>query len=399
VDKALEGVTVLDLTQFAAGPYCTMLMADAGARVIKIEPPGGEPYRHAGPQLDGADGSKTGSYFLRFSRNKESVVLDLKDQQDLGRFLDLVAGADILVQNFRPETLTRLGIDYASLSAVNERLIYTSISGFGQPDVLPSPYSSWPAFAIVAEAMGGIMDQIGDADCPPHWSAVSLGDLYAGGMAVNGALMALWQRARTGRGQHVDISMVDCMMSLNERSIFRYALTGIVPWRGSPPSWAPFGAFRTGDGWIAIGVIGDAVWKKFCLAIEAPELLTDERLATGANRGKNGDALVTPAVEKWLTGRTSAEAAAILNQRGVPAAPVCSAKDVVESTHTAARHMLVEVEYPNFGAHSVVSSPIKLSADPVPPRGHIPALGEHTDAVLAEFAGRRNQSALPADGS
>jgi formyl-CoA transferase len=374
-----------------------MLMADAGARVIKIEPPGGEPYRFAGPQLDGADGSKTGSYFLRFSRQKQSVVLDLKDKQDLERFLDLVAGADVLVQNFRPETLTRLGINYASLASVNDRLVYTSISGFGQPDVLPSPYSLWPAFAIVAEAMGGIMDQIGDADCPPHSSAVSLGDLYAGGMAVNGALMALWQRARTGRGQHVDISMVDCMMSLNERSIFRYALTGVVPWRGSPPSWAPFGAFRTSDGWIAIGVIGDSVWKKFCLAINAPELLTDDRLATGADRGKHGDQLVTPAIEKWLTGRTSAEAATILNDRGVPAAPVCSAKDVVESPHTAARHMMLEVEYPNFGTYSVVSSPIKLSSDPVPPRGRIPTLGEHTDAVLAEFAGRRNKPMHRAD--
>jgi formyl-CoA transferase len=374
-----------------------MLMADAGARVIKIEPPGGEPYRFAGPQLDGADGSKTGSYFLRFSRQKQSVVLDLKDKQDLERFLDLVAGADVLVQNFRPETLKRLRIDYASLAAVNERLVYTSISGFGQPDVLPSPYSSWPAFAIVAEAMGGIMDQIGDADCPPHSSGVSLGDLYAGGMAVSGALMALWQRTRTGRGQHVDISMVDCMMSLNERSIFRYALTGVVPWRGSPPSWAPFGAFHTSDGWVAIGVIGDAVWKKFCLAINAPELLTDERLANGADRGKHGDQLVTPAVDKWLAGRTAAEAAAILNERGVPAAPVNSAKDVVESAHTAARHMLLDVEYPNFGTHPVVSSPIKLSSDPVPPQGHIPALGEHTEAVLAEFAGRRNNSAPAAD--
>jgi CoA:oxalate CoA-transferase len=385
--RPLDGVVVIDLTQFAAGPYCTMLLADAGARVIKIEPVDGEPYRHAGPALEASDGSKTGSYFLRFGRGKESVVLDLKSPKGLQTFTELVKSADVVVQNFRPETVTRLGIDYPSLRALNPRIIYTSISGFGQPDFLPSPYSDWPAFAIVAEAMGGIMDQIGDATCPPHSSGVSLGDLYAGGMAVNGTLMALLQRDRTGEGQHVDIAMVDCMMSLNERSLFRYALTGVSPWRGSPPSWAPFGAFKTSDGWIAIGVIGDSVWKKFCAAIEAPELLTDERLGTGQQRGARGAELITPVIERWLDGRTAKEAAELLNERGVPAAAVFTAKDVVESDHTEARQMLTEVDYGPYGTHRVVASPIKLSGDAVPARARIHQLGEDTDAVLREFAG------------
>jgi formyl-CoA transferase len=386
VERALEGLIVLDLTQFAAGPYCTMLLADAGARVIKIEPPNGEPYRHEGPSLEGEDGSRTGSYFLRFNRNKESVVLDLKSTQGREAFKRLVRSSDVVVQNFKPETLERLGIDYPTLHDVNEKLVYASISGFGQRDVLPSPYWRWPAFAVVAEAMGGIMDQIGDANCPPHWSAVSLGDLYAGGLAVSGILMALIHRGRTGVGQHVDVSMMDCMVSLNERALFKYALTGVSTGRGTSASWAPFGAFRGDDGWVAIGVIGNSVWQNFCAAIDRPEFLEDPSLSTGPERVGQLDAVIAPAIHEWLIGKTSEQAAELLNERGVPAAPVHTAKEVFESEHVRARHMIVDVDYEGYGRHQVVGSPIKLSADPNPDVGKIPRLGEHTDEVLRTLA-------------
>jgi len=168
---------VLDLSQFAAGPYCTMLLGDAGARIIKVEPPGrGEPYRHEGPDLEGTDGSHTGGFFVRFNRNKESITLDLKSPRGIDIFKRIAKVADVVVQNYKPETVDRLGIGYSQLKDLNPGLVYASISGFGQPGVLESPYWRWPAFAVVAEAMGGVMDRIGDATCPPHWSGVSVGD-------------------------------------------------------------------------------------------------------------------------------------------------------------------------------------------------------------------------------
>jgi CoA:oxalate CoA-transferase len=380
--RALEDIVVLDLTQFAAGPYCTMLLADAGARVIKIEAPAGEPYRYEGPTLTGKDGSTAGGYFLRFNRHKESVVLNLKDPADFEHLLELARSADVVVQNFRPDTVERLGIGYAALREVNERLIYASISGFGHSDVMKSPFARWSAFAIVAEAVGGIMDQIGEPTCEPHWSGVSLGDLYAGGLALSGILMALIHRGRTGVGQHVDISMADCMISLNERSVFKYSVTGESPSRGTSPNWAPFGAFRASDGWLVIGVIGNAVWRNFCQALDRVDFLDDPRLKTGPDRGAHLEDLIRPAIDEWLGGKSTEEAAGLLNEHGVPAAPISTAEDVFKSPHTTAREMLVEVDYGGYGTHKVVGSPIKLSNDPIPRRAKVPMLGEHTDAVL-----------------
>jgi formyl-CoA transferase len=295
----------------------------------------------------------------------------------------LVRSADVLVQNFRPATVAKLGIGYAAMREVNEGLVYASISGFGQPDVLPSPLAGLPAFAIVAEAVGGIMDQIGEAACPPHWSGVSLGDLYAGGIAVSGILMALLHRARTGYGQQVDISMTDCMISLNERAVFRYALTGVSPHRGTSPNWAPFGAFESEGGWLVIGVIGDPVWRHFCAAIGRPDLRDDPRLSTGPDRGRHLDDVIRPAIDKWLAGKSTQEAADLLNASGVPAAPIATAADVFASPHTRAREMLVDVAYEGFGTHKVTGSPIKLSADPNPTIAKVARLGEHTEAVLS----------------
>src|SRR5262245_6254377 len=207
VARALGDILVLDLSQFASGPYATQFLADAGARVIKVEPPGhGEAYRREGPPVPGAE---RGSYFLRFNRNKEAIAVDLRQPAGQAAFDRLVAAADVLVENFKPDSMERLGYTWDRLRALNPRLVYATITGYGHADLLPSPQGSWPAFAIVAEAAGGMMDMIGDPQCRPHGSGVSAGDLVAGLHAALGILIALHQRSLTGRGQRVDVAMAD----------------------------------------------------------------------------------------------------------------------------------------------------------------------------------------------
>jgi len=340
--RPLEGIVIVDLTHFAAGPYCTMLLADAGARVIKVEPPGGEIYRSEGPPLVTADGSVAGAYQLRFNRHKESVVLDLKAPAGRESLEALATRADVLVENFRPHTLERLGLGWAWLRQLNERLIYATITGFGAGDVDPSPLMNWPALAIVAEAMGGIMDRIGDGECGPHWSGVSAGDLYAGALATSGILMALLHRDRTGVGQHVDISMVDAMASLNERAVMSYGVMGTAPRAGEEQHLAPFGPFRARDGHVVIGVIGDALWRRFCAAISRPDLADDPRLADGICRAEHLETVLRPAIGAWLAGQDKESAARTLAEAGVPAAPVYDSGEVAESAHIKARRMLVD---------------------------------------------------------
>lgn len=393
ISRPLEGIVIVDLTHFAAGPYCTMLLADAGARVIKVEPPAGEIYRSEGPPLVAADARVAGSYQLRFNRHKESVVLDLKTRSGCGALEALTKRADVLVENFRPHTLDRLGLGYSRLRQLNERLIYATITGFGSGDVDPSPLINWPALAIVAEAMGGVMDRIGDDGCGPHWTGVSAGDLYAGALATSGILMALLHRDRTGVGQHVDISMVDAMASLNERAVMSYGVTGVAPRAGEEHHLAPFGPFRTRDGHVVIGVIGDALWRRFCAAIGRPDLADDPRLADGIRRADHLESVLRPAIDDWLADRDKEAAAQALAEAGVPAAPVYDAGEVAESAHIKARRMLVDVELPGYGAFPVVASPIKLSADPTPASARVALLGEHTASVLAELDGGEHRSA------
>ena len=386
--RPLEGLVVLDLSQYAAGPYCTMLMADAGARVIKIEPPGrGDAYRGEGPELVGEDGSVTGGFFVRFNRSKESVTVNLKSPEGVEIIKRLAKRADILVENFKPDFLDKCGLGYSVLRDVNPELIYASITGFGHTDLLASPYWSWPAFAVVAEAMGGIMDRIGDASCPPHWSGVSLGDLYAGGVALSGILMAVIQRSNGGSGQHVDVAMTDSIISLNERAVYSFGVTGTVPPRGDDPALAPFGPFLATDGWLVIGVIGTPMWQRFATAIGRPDLALDPRLSSGQDRGRHMSSVIAPAIREWLRTCTRDEATAVLYKANVPAAPVETAADVFHSPHVIAREMLVDVTYPGYGTHKVVASPIKMSNDRSPHVGPVPRLGEHSRDVLASLAG------------
>jgi formyl-CoA transferase len=385
--RPLDDLVVLDLSQFAAGPYGMQFLADAGARVVKVEMPGaGDPYRHEGPPLAGGEPGD-GTFFMRFNRNKESVALDLRHAGGRRAFEALVRAADVLIENFKPGSLDRLGYGWPRLRELNPRLVYATITGYGHTDVLASPLSRWPAFAITAEAMGGLMDVIGDVGCAPHGTAVSAGDLVAGVEAALGIMMALRHRDRTGRGQRVDVAMADAMAALNERSVFTYNLTGEVPRRGRERQIAPFGAFRAKDGHVAIGVIGRPVWRRFCHAIGRPDLFDDAELADAAGRSRHLEGTLRPAIEGWLRERTKHEAARLLCDAGVPAAPVMDARDVSESAHFRSRRMLIEFEYPGAGTVRVAGDPIKLGADLDAPLTRPPALGEHTDAVLAELAG------------
>jgi formyl-CoA transferase/CoA:oxalate CoA-transferase len=235
--------------------------------------------------------------------------------------------------------------------------------------------------------MGGLMAVIGDEDCRPHGSAVSAGDLVAGIHAALGIMMALHQRERTGAGQRVDVAMADSIAALAEQPVFTYGATGRVVGRGGSRHMAPFGAFPAADGHVAIGVIGNAAWRRLCDAIDRPDLAADPELTAGPGRAAHLADRVQPAIEDWLRGRTKAEAAAYLAERQVAAAPVLDAREVTESAHFQARQMILEFEYPGAGTYRAVGSPIKLGADPSPPVRRPPLLGEHTDAVLAELAG------------
>jgi formyl-CoA transferase len=412
--RPLEDVLVLDLCQFAAGPYGVQVLADAGARVIKVEVPvTGDPYRHEGPPLPGG-GPGDGTYFMRFNRNKESVALDLRTPGGRRAFDRLVARADVLVENLKPDSLERLGYPYARLRDINRRLIYATVTGFGHRDVLESPLWRWPAFAVVAEAMGGWMNVIGDADCQPHGSAVSAGDLVAGIHAATGILIALHQRGVTGEGQRVDVAMADSIAALAEQPVFTYGATGRVVGRGRSRHIAPFGAFAAADGHIAFPITpmamwpsaaakapNGAMWRRFCDAIERPDLRDDPELSTGAGRAAHLADRIEPAIEEWLRGRTREEAAAHLADRQVPAAPVLDAREVTESPHFRARQMVLEFDYPGAGTYQVAGNPIKLGADPSPPVRRPPLLGEHTDEVLTELAGFSQDEigALRAEGA
>jgi CoA:oxalate CoA-transferase len=385
--RPLDDLLVLDLTQFVAGPYCTMLLADAGARVVKIEPPGtGEPYRQVGPELE-PGGTGTRGYFLRMNRGKESLTLDLRDPRGRDVFLRLAGRADVVVENFKAGSLDRLDLGWERLHACNPALVYASISGFGHRDHLPGPFADWPAFAIVAEAMGGIMQRIGEADCEPHWSGVSLGDIFASVLASTGILTAVHERARTGEGQHVDISMYDGMISLNERAIFTYAATGQELERGTEPEFAPFGAFQARDGYVVVGVVTNDIWQRFCAALERPDLASDPRLAGGQGRSAHLDEVIRPAIASWLERRTRREATEALVRHQVPAGLVQTAADILDCPQALGRNMVVEFDYPGAGRQRVAGNPIKLSGDLDAPVRRPPLLGEHTEAVLGELLG------------
>jgi len=371
----LTGITVIDLTRVLAGPYCTMLLADMGAEVVKIEDPrGGDDVRGFPPLVDGWS-----SYFLGLNRNKKSVTLDLKTPGGRDVLTRLVGRADVLVENFKPGSLARLGFGYEAVSAINPRLVYCSISGYGQT----GPRSHLSGYDPVIQAECGLMSITGFPDGPPTRSGVAVTDFVSGLYANQGILLALLSRARTGSGQHIDIALFDSMLSTLTMPVGIYEATGEDPQRlgNAHASIAPYEVFQAQDGLIMICAGNDRLWRGLCEAIGRDDLADEPRFRTNADRVRRRGELKGQ-LEAAFTGSTVAELIGRLERRSVPCGRVRSVADAIADPQILARDMLLHLDVPGHGDFRVLGNPVKLSghaaAAPSPP----PRLGEHTGPVL-----------------
>jgi crotonobetainyl-CoA:carnitine CoA-transferase CaiB-like acyl-CoA transferase len=399
--KPLSGIKVLSFEIQVAGPYCSMMLADQGADVIKVEQPGsGDTARGGAPKVTNDAGEVQSGYFLRFNRNKRSLTLNLKSPAGRKVFRDLAAESDVLIENFRPGLLDEMGLGYADLATDNPGLVYASITGFGSMEGHLGPYSKRPAYDIVAQAMGGLLTTCGQAGGPPTWLGVALGDIASGMNAAYAIMLALFERARTGRGQYVDVSMYDTIIGLAERSVTAYSLTGKVLERGREPYMAPWGPFECSDGWVALIVATERDWGRFCEAIGQPELERRDGAGSGPERAQNMTGWLGEVIAGWFRGRTKADAAASLLAAGLPVGPVQNAREIFEDPHVEARHMLIEVPDPILGSVRLVGPPFKLSGSPEPLVGAAPRLGEHTSQILTDMLGYTDQQVadLQAEG-
>ena len=377
----LEGIRVLDLTKVLAGPFCTMILADLGAEVIKIEKPGvGDDARYFTPFIKGQS-----AYFININRGKKSIVINLKNPKGKELFLKLVEKADVVVENFKPGTMEKLGLGYDVLKKVNPRIIYASISGFGQY----GPYRDRLAYDLIAQAMGGIMSITGWPETPPTRVGTAIADILAGLYCCIAILAALRAREVTGEGQRIDVAMVDSVMAACEAYNEMWLVEKKIPTRiGNRYEFVyPYDSFKAKDGWVVIGVGNDDMWRRFCNAIGKPELIYHEKFNTNKKRIENYRE-VKQIVEEWTSKRTVKEIVEILLKNKIPCAPIYSIKDVCEDEHIAkVREMVVEIDQPGVGRVKIVGSPIKITPSTCKVRGPAPLLGQHTREVLKEILG------------
>ncbi|MDG9701975.1 CaiB/BaiF CoA-transferase family protein [Streptomyces sp. DH37] len=382
----LRGVRVIDLTRAVSGPFCTMILADLGAEVIKVEPPSGDLPRFSGPFTKDDTTRGIGGLFGSINRNKLGIVLDLTTPADRERLLRLTDTADVLVENYRAGVMERWGLQYEALHERNPGLVYASIRGFGDPRTGRSPYVDWPAYDIVAQAMGGLISMTGPSEGETVRVGPTIGDLYPATLSAIGILAAVIHARATGEGQMVDVAMVDSIVSLCETAVYRYSYTGAVsrPTGNGHPQLVPFDVYPTKDGECAIAAPTDNHWKLLCEAMGRPELVDDERTRTNGDRVANAR-LVQSAVRRWAAERTTGEIVGELGGR-VPVGPVNDAADLFADPHLRARDMLVAVDQP-AGARPVVlpNCPIRFTATPSGVYRRSPLLGEHTAEVLARL--------------
>ena len=384
MDRPLKGIRVIALEQYMAGPYCSMLLADAGAEVIKIERPGvGDPRRSIPPFVEN-NGIKKAGGFMAYNRNKKSLVLNIRNDEGKNIYQDLVKNTDVVVENLRPGSVDKLGLGYHDLKNLNPRLIYAAISGFGRLEGYEGPDSKRPAFDIVAEAMSGIMHLVGFEDKPPSWTIYGMADIYTGLCTSFAIMQALFMRERTGKGQFVDSAMLDNMLSLNERMAMLYSITGNEPHRGRLTHLYPRGAFKCKDGYLAMNVPDDMVWARLCTTMGRDDLINDERSNNGTTRASNAEFLA-PIIEEWLSPKTRSEAETLLNQNGVPVGSVYTAKDVFESEQVKSRKALVNIDDPDVGTYQFARGPVMLSGSPEIETNPAPDLGQHSYEVLSEI--------------
>jgi crotonobetainyl-CoA:carnitine CoA-transferase CaiB-like acyl-CoA transferase len=375
---ALEGIRVVDLTQVMAGPFCSMLLADMGADVVKVEPPDGEHMR--GGELELVPG--VSASFLAVNRNKRGVTLDLKQREGVAILKQLAATADVLVENYRPGVARRLGVDYDTLREIQPRLIYCSISGFGQT----GPYAERGGYDLIAQGMSGIMGATGTEGGPPVKVGVPVADLGAGLFGVFGILCALRARRLTGRGQHVDTSLFEAGLALSVWEAAEYWFTGQAPrpLGTAHRLSAPYQAFRASDGYFTVGASNDKLWPRFATLLGLDHLIADARFGTVAARLANRaelEQLIEAVTEReprdhWL---------ARCETEGIPAGPILTVPEALADPHVRAREMVQEIEHPQAGRVKTLGNPVKLGATPATLRQAAPLLGEDTDAVLKEL--------------
>ncbi|MCY4659126.1 MAG: CoA transferase [Acidobacteria bacterium] len=374
----LDGIRVVDLSRVVSGPFCTMTLADMGADVVKIEEPGrGDESRAFGPPFLGGESP----YFLSINRNKRSCTVNLKCDDGRAVVQRLVARADVLIQNFRPGAVERLGLDYAALAPRHPRLIYCSISGFGDT----GPDAARPGYDLIVQGESGLMDLTGEPDGPPTRIGTSIADLTTGLMAAQGILLALHARQTTGRGQHVRVAMLDAVASLLTYNTGNYFATGEAPTRrgNDHPSVAPYQTLRAADGWINLGIANDALWRRYCDAIARPDLRDDPRFATAPERVRHRADLI-PIVEALTLKRTVDEWMEDLGAAGVPCGRIRNVAEVCTNPQLTERGKVVERPHPTAGAVKMIGQPIELDDTPARIRSAPPLLGEHTDDVLRE---------------
>lgn len=379
---ALAGLKVIDLTQILAGPFATQMLADHGADVIKIEPPQGEFYRHGMPTRPDDEAGAWPGYFVTVNRNKKSVVVDLRTEEGRELVRELASTADVFVENFRAGVADRLGLSYETLSARNPKLVYATIRGFGDAAGGESPMRDWPAFDIVAQAMGGVMAATGPDAETPLKVGPSVGDLFPGSFCAFGILAAVFHAQKTGRGQQVDVALADSMLAIAERAIHQLSVEGRIaqPEGNHHPGMCPYGAFPAKDGWVTIACPSDDFWAFTCRALDASDLIDHPDYATKALRTQNR--LRLQPLFGTVTARFTKQEMAERLGGHVPFGPVLNAAEIIEHPHFAAREMLVSMDYGLAEPITTVGVPIKLSETPGQVAARAPRLGEHTDEVL-----------------
>ncbi|MEO4042645.1 CoA transferase [Hoeflea sp. CAU 1731] len=381
IDKPiLDGIRILDLTRVMSGPYCTSMLADLGAEIIKIEmPESGDEARHFGPYRDGES-----TYFMMLNRAKKSVTINMKDPEGLAVVKNLIPKCDVIVENFRPGVMARLGMDEASVRALNPTIVYASISGFGQD----SPLKNWPAFDLVIQAMSGMMSTTGPKGGPMTAVGESIADVCTGMFAAFGIVAALFDRERNGKGRHVDVAMLDSVMAMELTGLSRQLYSGDTPKPAGNrhPVTYPVDSFPTTGDDIVMVCFSQAAFRSLCALMGEPKLADDPRFKTNADRNENEDAL-RALIANWTRNQEQEALVTRLQEAGIPAGPVWDLKALTESEHAVARGLIVDGAHSKFGSVPLVPQPVRFSGTPGVKDPHVPMLGEDTDDVLQDVLG------------
>ena len=376
--QALTGIKILDLSRVLAGPYCTMVLGDLGADVIKVEPPEGDETRGWGPPFAGGESA----YYLCVNRNKRGIVINLKTDEGKKVLRDLALQSDVLVENFRPGTLNKFGLDYETLHELNPKLIYCSITGFGQTGSMKDK----PGYDFMIQALGGLMSITGEPEGEPMKTGVAVVDLFAGQNAIIAILAALQARTLTGRGQQLDISLFDSQLGWLANVASNYLISGKLPKRhgNAQANIVPYQSFQASDGWFAIAVGNDKQFARLCEMLGKPEIVMDEKFSTNSGRVQNRTEII-PLLASIFKAASVSEWLAKLDEAEIPCGPIQNFEQVFSMPTVKEREMLVKMEHPTIGELPLVGSPLKMSDTPVEYRLHPPLMGEHTEDVLREL--------------